>query len=125
MGETELETHKRDEWTEKFVRLLEQKRFSEIRADYPSSPYNAPKSIYGYKTAITAHDSHNRFCIIEVEMGDLSDPAVQQRLSAFGKYATLHKSAYWIIYSKDYEAKLPKVLKDLKLTEVVKFTKGV
>ena len=123
---TESITQDHDKMVQTVVRLLEKSQFFEIRAKFLHSPFSEPAPYLGHQPDITAHDSHDRFYMIDIVMNDkIGTPEAASRWDAFAKHAKLHHAHFWIMTAKGSEEKIKNLIKKQKLLDAVKLIKGI
>ncbi len=114
-----------DFWVRELVVLLEKSGFHSIKADYPHTPYGAPKRIYDSAPMITATDKRDRFCIVEItDQIQFETLAFKQRWQDFAKYANHHHTQILLFVPKGLDEKAAKTCKKFGIAEQFSRIKG-
>ncbi|MBT6120756.1 hypothetical protein HOH45_04730 [bacterium] len=99
--------------------LLEAKGFVNIKTNIENTAMGTPKTMFGQTPDITAIDTKNKFYIIQFAMTDVKDDDSIERLKAFGKYAKLHSSIFWLIIKKEAQPNIERRIRKLDLVDHV------
>ncbi len=98
------------------VGLLEKKGFQHIRVNLDISTYSKPKSMFGHTPDITAKSAKGIFHIIDIKIKNYKkEEDYLERLKAFGKYAKLHNTIFWLFCKKGTEVHMERRIRKCEL----------